>query len=419
MQYLLVTLDYIWKQLWPILNPDQALSWRTFLFLCLFSWLLALLTSDGGWLLENWISRGGNSSAIFFQMSAARWLLFTLGWVSLCLSMAWLLVKAVIVLPFFAIKIYPAAWVVGFLTSTYFFVLGAGDVRVAAVVGWPIISAAYTLLPKIISSSTGQLSYPSSEVRQQFTVLFLASATVSCWFQFQVMVQGWVTDYPVLLLGPLQDSAFVIPVGDRPPAFEVAEATLDQTLQLRSIPQARFWVQQSAQHSSAVNTRFQSKLETARNERLEALWDDVKGDASESDAPKSNASEPDDFTESDRTVSPSPALDPERWRMSVLPDTEDPSGLGLVLQLRSSPPSGRGSRREASVTYPCTVRPYTPPENRISRPIPPSGTPGATDGNASDTGTPLADSENVDDYRQSVVICRDEPSFEILRVTAR
>lgn len=402
MQYLLASLDYIWKQLWPILNPDQALSWRIFLFLCLFSWFLALLTSDDSWLLERWISRSDTSSALFFHMSAARWLLFTLGWVSLCLSMAWLLVKSVIVVPFFAIQIYPAAWVVGFLTSTYFFVMGTGDVRVAAVVGWPLVSAAYTLLPKIISSSTGRFSYPNSEVRQQFTILFLASATVSCWFQFQVMVQGWVTDYPVLLLGPIEDSAFVIPVGDRPPVFDVAEATIDQTLQLRSIPQARLWIQRSEQFSDAVNTRFQSKLETARNQLLEDLWDDVKGES-----PESSESAP-------TPPRPETALEPERWRMTVVPDTEDPSGLGLQLQLRSRPLSGRAARREASVTYPCTVRPYTPPENRISRPIPPSD-PGETDENGTVTGAPSADTENVDDYRQSRVICRDEPSFQVLR----
>ena len=399
MQYVIASLNYIWETLWPILNPNQELSWRTFLFLCLFSWGVALFTSDGPWLLANVVGNGNvlKSSALFFQMSLARWLLFTIGWICLCISMAWLLVKSTIVVPFFDVKLHPAAWVVGLLTSTYFFILGIGDIRTAAIVGWPLISAGYTLLPKVVTSK-GEIKTPDTLVRQQFTILFLASATVSCWFQFQVLVQQWVTDYPVLLLGPLEESAFVIPVGDRPPVLDIAQATLDQTLQLRSIPQVRRWIQTVEQHSEAVNDRFQGKLEAAKNQLLDDLLEEVTGPSS------SNR----------QTTAPTDLpLEPEKWRMLLTPNAADSLGLGLLMELRSRPLDDKTIlTRNTSFIYPCIVEAYTPPSNRVNRPLESTtANPESLDPNA------LPTSENVEDYIQSRVKCYDRPELKVTRAS--
>lgn len=406
MQYVIASLNYLWKTLWPILNPDQELSWRTFLFLCLFSWVVALPTSDGPWLLANVVGNGNvpESSALFFQMSLARWLLFTVGWVCLCISMAWLLVKSTIVVPFFDIKIYPAAWVVGVLTSTYFFIMGTGDVRTAAIVGWPLISAGYTLLPKVVTSK-GTITTPNTKVRQQFTILFLASATVSCWFQFQVLVQQWVTDYPVLLLGPLEESAFVIPLGDRPPVFEIAEDTLNQTLQLRSLPQVRSWIQDAEQYSEAVNDRFQSKLDAAKKRLLNDLFEEVQ-------APQSN----DRLANPPQPTAPSDlVLEPEQWRMTITPNQTDGLDLGIVMELRSRPLGDTVTvRRDTSIIYPCIVERYTPNPNRISRPL--TGTEDAVTEETIDNALPSSE-ENVEDYIQSRVQCYDRPELQVTRAS--
>ena len=401
MQYLITSLNYIWDQLWPILNPDQELSWRTFLFLCLFAWIMALPTSEGPWLFAKLTgnSQIDGASALFFQMAFARWLLFTTGWICLCISMAWLLVKSAIVIPFFAIKIYPAAWVVGLLTSTYFFIMGTGDVRSAAMVGWPLISAGYTLFPKVVSSSTGKFKAPDHKTLQEFTILFLASATVSCWLQFQVMVQQWITQYPVLLLGSLNESAFVIPVGDRPPVFDIAEATLDQTLQLQSMPQVRTWIQNADQYSDAVNDRFQAKLAAAKNQLLENLLEDMQGKSASEEIPTTAPAEP--------------VLEPEQWSMRVMPDWTDNLGVDLWLELRSRPFDDTITlRRTVSMTYPCIVEPYIPRHDRASRPLdPPTRNPNTLDSNASPT------SENVEDYIQTKVQCYDRPDLNVTHIS--
>ncbi|MEM9213379.1 MAG: DUF5357 family protein [Cyanobacteria bacterium P01_F01_bin.150] len=409
MQYLIANLKYIWKQLWPILNPNQELSWRTFLFLCLFSWLVALAASNEPWILANVLGNVGNSgsvsdaSALFFQMSLARWLLFTAGWVCLCLSVAWLLVKAKIVIPFFDIKIYPAAWVVGLLTAIYFFILGNGDVRTAAIVGWPIISAGYTLLPKVVTS-TGKFNAPDTKTRQQFTILFLASATVSCWFQFQVLVQRWVTDYPVLLLGTLEESAFVIPVGARPPVFDIAEATLDQTLQLQSIPQVRNWVRNAQQFSEPINDRFQSKLAASKTHLLDDLLEEVTGNPS-SVSPDEQATIPTDVS-----------LNPEQWRMIISPDLDDSQGLGIWMELQSRPVEDSVTlRQNTSIIYPCIVERYTPSTSRLN--LPSAVRRGLDNGGDGADANALTPSENVEDYIQSRVQCADRPEIKVTRAS--
>lgn len=393
--YLIASFNYLWEKLWPILNPDQALSWRTFLFLCLFSWVMALPTSEGPWLLANLVGSTeiDGSSALFFQMSFARCLLFTTGWICLCIAVAWLLVRSTIVVPFFDVVIYPAAWVVGLLTVTYFLIMGTGDVRTAAIVGWPLISAGYTLLPKVLTS-TGEFKTPNTKVRQQFTMVFLASAAVSCWFQFQVLVQQWVSDYPVLLLGPLNKSAFVVPVGDRPPVLEIARNTLDQTLQLRSINEARDWIRSADQFSNAVNDRFQAKLVAAKSQLLEDLWRDVKGTSEDDTAP---------------STIPDLAIEPEQWRMVVAADPTDGQGLGIQMELRSRPIRDNVAlNREVSMTFPCIVEPYTPPQTRVSRPL---------DETPEGLGRPSRPtSENVEDYIQTTVLCFDQPEVRVNRV---
>lgn len=431
MPYLIASLNYIWTKLWPVLNPNQALSWRTFLFLCLFSWIVALPTSDGPWILAHIVGDGSveDASALFFQMSLARWLLFTLGWICLCLSMAWLLVRSIIVVPFFAIKIYPAAWVVGLLTSTYFFLMGTGDVRTAAIVGWPLISAGYTLLPKVFTAK-GVFITPPPNVRQQFTILFLASATISCWLQFHVLAQKWITDYPVLLLGPIEESAFVMPMGDRPPVFDIAQATLNQTLELQSISQVASWLQNVDLYSEAVNDRFQSKLDAAQKQLLNNWWEEVQDDRPSPTTNNDQPSVPNDVT-----------LEPEQWSMSIAPDQPDPLGVGILMELRSRPlKDSRMPSRAVSMIYPCIVEPYTPRQNRVSRPLadsansqeslpanplPPSeqiateqNTPErasservASERVASEQPT----SENVEDYIKSRVQCYDLPNIKVTR----
>ena len=363
---------------------------------------MALFTSDAQWLLEDAPNpaTSASSTSLFFQMSIARWLLVSSGWFFLCLGTAWLLVKTKFKVPFFGFVVYPAAWVVGLLTSAYFFVLWTGNIRTLAIVFWPIISAIYTLLPKIITpqviTSQAKPQLPEPAVRQQFTILFLASAVVSCWFQFQVLAQGWTSQYPVLLLGPLENSTFVTLVGDRPPIAQVAKETVDQTLQLLTIPEVRAWLKNADRFSDAVNDRFQAKLLTAQQRLL--TWPNGDGQV---------------VTAQDE-VEPRPVegeLIRETWQLRVIADDNNALSLWILLQAQPYDDSPRNqiSNRDIYAEYFCTVKEYQPPEN-VARPIP---SPARPLDPTNDAPNSVTTDDDISGFIQNYLDCADEPLIRL------
>lgn len=427
LQYLEDTGRYLVTQVWLVLNPNQPLSWKTLLSLCIFSWLLAFMTSDAQWtgaLVDNPEAPNLPGSFLGLQMSFARWLLFTLGWIFLCLSMAWMLAKSCITLPFFGLSLYPAAWVVGLLSSTYIFLLGTGDIRMGAIVAWPSLSAIYTLLPKLITSK-GKFQSPSPVVRQQFVMLLFASTTVSCWLQFCLLMQGWLQTYPPLALGPLEQSTLMTPIGVNPTVAQIAKATLDRTVQLLPQTQVEPWLEQVEQQSSSVNALFQSKLLSAQRSTAQAET-----------TPSPDNSTPDvegDGRANEETEPAVPAPMSAMWQLTLAKDELDAQTVRLQLRSRPTNPTIASG---AYIEYRCHIQKYTAsnnlslgtvsnpgisnpgisdpaisspvPSRPISQPVPSSETTSDPSPDASLSISPANSDrfdENPENYRQSTIDC--------------
>lgn len=387
LQYLEDAGRYIVIQVWLVLNPNQPLSWKTLLSLCVFSWLMAFITSDAQWIGALAANPAATDSPLLFlgfQMSFARWLLFTSGWIFLCLSIAWMLAKSSVTLPFFGLKIYPAAWVVGLLSSTYVFLLGRGDVQMGAIVAWPALSAIYTLLPKLISSK-GKFQPPPPAVRQQFVMLLFASATVSCWLQFWILTQGWLLEYPALRVAPLDQSTLITALGTDPTVAKIAQDTLDQTVQLLPEDQLRGWLRNLRnpdirdRASEGVNAKFQAKLLQAQ---VKPLGDDAPVEA---DADNGDDADDDNGDPEDQPVPTPPSPVVESWRLMVV--REEAEAQAVRLQLRSLLPipanaSGLSEASEAFnpyIEYLCRIQKYLasdrPPGGTTANPTGPSTIP--------------------------------------------
>ncbi|NEQ98462.1 MAG: DUF5357 domain-containing protein [Cyanothece sp. SIO2G6] len=424
LQYLGNITQYSLSQIWLVLNPNQPLSWKTLLSLCIFSWLMAFITSDAQWisaLAGNPEEGNTTPSFLWLQMSFMRWLLFTSGWVFLCLSMAWMLAKSTVTLPGLGLKFYPAAWVVGLLSSTYIFLLGTEEVRMGAIVAWPLISATYTLFPKLITSK-GKFTSPNPATRQQFVMLLFASTTVSCWLQFCILMQGWLQEYPSLMISPLEQSTFVTPLGTDPTVSKIAQETLDQTVQLLPQAQVQTWIRNVGRVSEAVNDRFQAKL-------LQAETAVLPLSPAVPDEPTST-----EGTEDTGDEATKPMLS-EDWQLRLVRDREEPRAVRLQLRSLSATPA---TASDAYIEYFCRIQKFTPsdgsrpgsvssppipppvPPRPISQPVPSPGENqdnGANDNGANDSSTlnpansdspaPDANSfdENPENYRQNTIYC--------------
>ncbi|MGB3613042.1 MAG: DUF5357 family protein, partial [Elainellaceae cyanobacterium] len=94
------------RHVWQTVRPDQAFSWQTLLFLCLFSWLMALLSSDTSLLQSN--SPPEDWGPLSLRTSPTKYALFTMGWIFLTLAVGWLLNGSKLKVPLFDIVLRPA-----------------------------------------------------------------------------------------------------------------------------------------------------------------------------------------------------------------------------------------------------------------------------------------------------------------------
>ena len=162
------------KHLWQTVRPDQSFSWKTLLFLCLFSWLMALLTSDSSvtstdTALEGW-------EQLSLRTSPAKYALFTMGWIFLSTAVAWLLHGSKVKVPLFDIVLRPAAWVTAAIVCAFAFQIWRFENIEPALIIWPIVSALFYIFPRCCSLKQGYTYVlPKVDERQHLLIIGLAS----------------------------------------------------------------------------------------------------------------------------------------------------------------------------------------------------------------------------------------------------
>lgn len=113
-------------------------------------------------------------------------------------------------------------WITGVLVSIYLFgilrdQLLYGSVKsgisAEALIYWPLISAVISALPDFLKEKEeGGVTFkkPGLQQRQNLVILFGTQLLLSCWFQFNFLLQNWVVQYPSMLSDDFRQSAFVV-----------------------------------------------------------------------------------------------------------------------------------------------------------------------------------------------------------------
>lgn len=185
---------YEWLQ--KKVRPPSAFSWETLILLSLFSYYMAFLASTR--FLEN--------------------LLLNFGWIFFNSCVCWGTTSA----NQFRVGYDPKAnkdgfplspWITGALVSLYLFGGNTGEIRREALIYWPTISAVIAALPDFLGEDKDgalTLKRPLLHKRQNLIVLFGTQLLLSCWFQFNFLIQDWQVQYPTLRADDFRNSAFVV-----------------------------------------------------------------------------------------------------------------------------------------------------------------------------------------------------------------
>lgn len=176
--------------------PDDYFSWKTMIYLSLFSWAMS------------WLAYG------FEATSFTVILLTSFSWLFLAFGVGWGLQANKVKL--FGIPLAP--WVAGAILCGFIFGLVPGSQMELAIVAWPLIAALIIIVPQFFTWDI-KFKIPPPLVRQQLILVFLLSLLFSSWFQFYFRLQSWFDDYPSLLAEDFEASGFVYRVPGQPAAL--------------------------------------------------------------------------------------------------------------------------------------------------------------------------------------------------------
>ncbi|MEO0406988.1 MAG: DUF5357 family protein [Cyanobacteria bacterium P01_A01_bin.135] len=250
------------KHFWQTVRPDQSFSWQTLLFLCLFSWLMALLTSDSSVMqtdpsLNTW-------GQLSLRTSPAKYALFTMGWIFLSLAVAWLLHGSKMKVPLFDIVLRPAAWVTAAIVCAFLFQVWQLNNLRPALIAWPIVSALFYIFPRCYSLRKGYYVLPKVSERQHLLIVALASLLVSCWLQFYFVVQDWVEGYRPTFVDLVGGTNTAITPAEVQVA-NLAESVVASQLEPLPIPEIRRGLQTNPILIDEMNDQFDQALTRAGN----------------------------------------------------------------------------------------------------------------------------------------------------------
>lgn len=250
---------YEWLQ--KKVRPPSAFSWETLILLSLFSYYMAFLASTR--FLED--------------------LLLNFGWIFLILGVYWGTTAA----NQFRVGYNPKAnkdgfplspWITGALLSVYLFGGNTGEIRREALIYWPTISAAIAALPDFLGQDKDgvlTLKRPLLHKRQNLIVLFGTQLLLSCWFQFNFLIQDWLVQYPVLRADDFKNSAFV--VAKKPEPLDPprgAEILNSMESQLRAQLNSKPWPQVERSLLPEERTKLINTIEKQTKQQLAPLGED-------------------------------------------------------------------------------------------------------------------------------------------------
>ncbi len=186
-----ILLQSFWQSLWGMLRPTSFYSWQTSLWMSLLAWLLAQVA---------------RSPDQVKAPIAVHDILTSFSWMFLILAVGWL--TAVQPVKLLGQNLGP--WITGALVCLFLFARGDYVLPKAAIMTWPMISAAIAAFPEFVDIERG-FSVPSKlRVRQNLCIMLLVNLLLTSWITFGFRINGWLIDYPGLWGEGFNGSYFVM-----------------------------------------------------------------------------------------------------------------------------------------------------------------------------------------------------------------
>lgn len=180
-------MEEFFQQIRKAVTPPSWDSWKTLIWISVFSWAVALLAGE---LIEGFIA--------------------SVGWIFLIGGVHWGLhddffKKGLTFQGFFV-----GPWITGALVCIFLFggLIGLRPMPIAGFLFWFPISALIAVSPKFIKAGP-DFKIPDPGDRQQIVNMLLANLLISCWFQLYFSTQNWLSNYPSVLADDLSRSPFV------------------------------------------------------------------------------------------------------------------------------------------------------------------------------------------------------------------
>jgi hypothetical protein len=175
------------------LTPARAYSWQTFIYLSLFS-----------------------LGASYFAVGFVKDIIAFFGWIFLIAGTVWYTTDDPVRVPGTFMPV--GALITGFLVSVFAFGHEVNVVTPKSIVFWPSLAAIITAIPEFFqgTGTEAKAQLPKLQVRQRLIILVAWSLLISCWLQFYFVVDNWLREYPSLLAGNFQKSAFVVRLEEKP-----------------------------------------------------------------------------------------------------------------------------------------------------------------------------------------------------------
>jgi hypothetical protein len=239
------------------LKKVKPFSWETALLLSLFSWFVYLLVQ--GFYAKKFVS--------------------VFAWAFLMLGVDWALLGRKIKVPLIGFQFQYGPWLTGAIASLAFF---SNDFLIHnlrdALTSWPFFSALFASYSRFIQTGL-RWKTPDAAGRQDLVLLFLVAALLSCWFQFQFLVQDVLTLYPNLRADKFDRSLFVTRVNPQPrPASQgfyllaATEQAVRQDLAGKNWIEVQHWLDNVKTVEPDLGRRAISAVYGNRLPREQMLW---------------------------------------------------------------------------------------------------------------------------------------------------
>jgi drug/metabolite transporter superfamily protein YnfA len=270
-------MNEIFRQIRKQMQPPQAASWQTLIFLSIFSVLVASLTTQE-------------------PPQIAQRIVSSFGWIFLILGVWWFIYEKEVKSKLTVYGLFIGPWIVGALICVYLFgtIEGRPIPTETAFISWAPISTIVWAIPKFISSDKKTKSpvyaNPNAAKRQDIILVLLANLMMSCWFQFYFQLGDWMSDsqYPSLRTDDFTRSAFVW----RPQRFDrsaalssgneiltVAAAQVKDRLEGKPWSEVERWLLQLDDEMPSLRQEVRDRLPKAAENDLWNLDAQVLSDA--------------------------------------------------------------------------------------------------------------------------------------------